>query len=116
MEHICPRRLYETQAQDTWRTNNTCSYCGSLNADEFMERVEAGTIKVGPTDKNYKVYVENLGGEPLSAIKFYFQHLSVEQKKRFVDLYNEQRVILGDPGVFYVNPFFMGFGKRKHDV
>jgi hypothetical protein len=81
-----------------------------------MARVEAGTIEVGPTDKNYKAYVKNLGGEPLSAIKFYYVHLSVEQKKRFVDFYNQGVVKLGYPGVFYVNPFFMGFGKRSDDV
>jgi hypothetical protein len=28
-----------------------------------MDRLEDGTIKLGSTDKNYKVYVENDGGE-----------------------------------------------------
>lgn len=39
--------------------------------------------------------------------KFYFQHLSVDQRKRFVDLYNDKTLKLAFPGHFYVRPFFM---------
>ena len=45
---------------DTWRDDDTCSYCGSLNPDVFMAHLEAGDIEVGTTDKNYKVYVHGL--------------------------------------------------------
>jgi hypothetical protein len=44
-------------------SSNHCDYCGSLHQDAFMERLEAGTISISGTDKNYKVYVENKGGE-----------------------------------------------------
>lgn len=38
--------------------------------------------------------------------KFYFQHLSLEQKKRFVELLNQKKVNIGYPGRFYVLPYF----------
>jgi len=40
--------------------------------------------------------------------KFYFQHLSPEQQKRFIELLNARKIKLGMPGHFYVLPFFMG--------
>lgn len=62
----CPRRVespsFKVPDEDHYRDDDTCSYCGSLNPDTFMDRLEAGDIEVGPTDKNYKVYVENRGG------------------------------------------------------
>lgn len=90
-----------------WRENNTCSYCGSLNPDAFMVRLEAGDITLDPTDKDYKVYVANAGGPDLrGAIKFYFQHLSADQRARFIELHNERKLNMGPPGHFYVAPFF----------
>jgi len=85
---------------DTWRDGKTCSYCGSLSPDEFLRRIEAGH-ELGPTDKNYKVYLNHPWG------KFYFQHLSVEQKQKFVDLINTKKLNIGYPGHFYVLPFFI---------
>lgn len=38
--------------------------------------------------------------------KFYFQHLSPEQRTRFVELINERKMKVGMPGHFYVLPFF----------
>lgn len=119
--------------------DGTCDYCGSLMPDAFMERLEAGTIKLGPTDKNYKVYVDNVGGKPFlrthridqpskpgeimkdprdqahwvwitdenNHCKFYFQHLNEVQQKRFVQLLNEKKIMIGVPGHFYVRPFFI---------
>jgi hypothetical protein len=109
------------------REDGTCSYCGSLDPDILMERIEAGTIKLTGSDKAYKTYIENDGGAPLlqsirvdkdggadpakwvwetrevSQGKFYFEHLSVEQRKRFVELWNEGRI----KNSLYVMPFFM---------
>lgn len=48
----------------TWREDETCSYCGSLNPDTLMRRLRAGDVILGTTDKNYKIYVINDGGEP----------------------------------------------------
>lgn len=120
----------------TWREDGTCSFCGSLNPDEFMRRLEAGDVEVGPTDKSYKVYVKNVGGaqfkqtyrdcpsdapkhgpddcthwvtREVGDTKFYFQHLSPEQQ-RFIELYNERRMRIGYPGHFYVTPFFCAPG------
>ncbi len=107
-----------------------CVSCGSLNADTFMARLEAGDVVLGPTDKNYKVYVANKGGAPfrqsyrtddahttdqsqwvwatreVGQAKFYFDHLSEPQKKRFVELLNEKKLVLDFPGHFYRLPYF----------
>jgi len=120
-----------------------CSYCGSLRPEDFMEMIRRGYY-VAPTDKNYKVYVGRpLTDEEREAYKqmphikelldagvseseltipqhrdeakFYFQHLSEEQKREFVDRYNarnkqsypEYGMKLAYPGHFYRLPFFM---------
>jgi hypothetical protein len=66
-----------------------------------MELVRDGAT-VGPTDKNYKVYLRASGGHA----KFYFQHLSSEQQAEFIDLNNTRRITYGEPGHLYVLPFF----------
>lgn len=71
-KQTCPRRMsdlgpWERAADlDEWRPDRgvigqdqiglSCSFCGSLNPDRFMELVRAGWV-VGPTDKNYKAYL-----------------------------------------------------------
>lgn len=137
--HICPRRgegpvIPGYPSEDHFREDGTCSFCGSLAPDEFMRRVEVGDVELGPTDKSYKVYVENKGGAPFKMTyrqcppgatctgpsdcthwvtvergeqKFYFQHLSVEQRIRFVELLDTGALKLGYPGRFYALPFFM---------
>ncbi len=164
----CPRRIEDGMHRDNsqfkhagsnkdkWRDENTCTYCGSLNQDVFMQHLEAGSVTLTPTDKNYKVYVEGLPNPnvgklkmrgssstpqsgknwkkvtPLSRLtmpklwssvrngdyvliepekatiqhKFYFQHLSQEQRERFVQLLNEKKLRLDMPGYFYRLPFF----------
>lgn len=130
---------------DAYRDDNTCSYCGSFNPEALMERIEAGTVELGPTDKNYKVYVKNNGGEPFKQTyrqcppperkvvdgkeiiercagpdtcthwvtrerdetKFYFQHFTEEQARKFIDLLNEKKLHIGYPGHFYIRPFFI---------
>ncbi len=103
----CPRRD-ESFAQDPTQTDEfltrgssrpVCSFCGSVSGDELMAYIEAGG-ELTPTDKDYKAY---LSGHA----KFYYQHLSEEQGRRFVDLVNEGKVKLAYPGHFYVRPFFM---------
>lgn len=89
--------------EDTENNVKTCNYCGSINQDQFMQLVEEGKISLGATDKNYKVYCHLENGKQL---KFYFQHLSEEQRKKFVDLYNERKIKFQGSG-FYVFPFFM---------
>lgn len=39
--------------------------------------------------------------------KFYFEHLSLDQRRRFIDLYNEKKVRFAHAGRFYRLPFFM---------
>lgn len=145
----CPRRgesvMGSYPGEDRYEeSDKTCSYCGSLDPEVFMQRLEAGDVELGPTDKSYKVYVRNVGGATFlqtyrncyemskpalptckgpddcshwvtretSQAKFYFQHLTDEQKQRFVELYNQhvrkERVMkIGYPGYFYSLPFFM---------
>jgi hypothetical protein len=40
--------------------------------------------------------------------KFYYQHLSMEQQHRFIDLHNSNQMKIGYPGYFYRHPFFAG--------
>lgn len=103
----CPRRdelgagaasVFKLPDEDDWRPNGTCSYCGSMAPEAFLAKAKAGD-ELGPTDKNYKVYVGGRG-------KFYFQHLSAEQRQEFVDLLNARTMNIGYPGRFYVLPFF----------
>lgn len=103
----CPRRAESfthltPPESDVWRPDGTCSYCGSMNPDAFMSAVKSGAV-LGTTDKAYKVYVDS---PTLGSGKFYFQHLSVEQRKEFVGLMNAKALkFAGDRG-FYVVPFF----------
>lgn len=106
-----------------------CTYCGSISGDAFMTFVREGG-HVGGTDKNYKAYVEkDTGIAPVPVVetvqtangssfeshstqpgtgvqngKFYYQHLSVDQRREFVDLWNDGKLNHS----IYVMPFFMG--------
>lgn len=113
----CPRRDEISNdtlgiKQDHWRNNgnfHTCSYCGSMHSDDFMRFAKEG-VELGPTDKNYKVYVkvpEYTGG------KFYFQHLPQEEKQPFIDLLNSKQLNIGYPGFFYRLPFFIAPATKR---
>jgi hypothetical protein len=113
---FCPRAIENGGGPDspftpplngemTWREDHTCSYCGSLSEESFFQAIEEG-VKLAPTDKNYKVYVDV---KVHGAGKFYFQHLSKEGRTKFVKLLNEKRVNLAAPGHFYVLPFFVSY-------
>lgn len=136
----CPRRSEwfggvpsNYPQSDTYRSDDTCSYCGSLNPDVFMARLESGDVDLGSTDKNYKAYVHNKGGtsfnqkyrdcpsgatckgpddcthwttREMGQTKFYFQHLSEEQKHRFIELLNAKKITFAGGCGFYVLPFF----------
>ena len=114
--HRCPRRdeMFLTVGlgqEDTWLPGSmvrTCSYCGSLHPDDFMRCAEVG-LRLGATDKNYKVYVDAPGK---SHAKFYFQHLSQEQRNWFITLANDRQLNMGGYD-FYVDPFFMQRKSRK---
>ena len=103
---LCPRRgesagPFKLPEEDAWGEGKTCSYCGSLDPDVFLDRARKGE-ELGPTDKDYKVYVGKTDNE-----KFYFQHLGREQRVEFVRLMNEKKLNIGYPGHFYVLPFFV---------
>lgn len=135
-QHLCPRRAENPMGaaarlpdHDTWTKRagqRTCSYCGSMHPDDFLDQWEAGGT-VGPTDKDYKAYFDADGVHS----KFYFQHLDEEQRHRFIDLYNsvadanriretrqpEVEIVVnvpgpkvGFPGHFYRLPFFVKVG------
>lgn len=106
---LCPRRIempstFRLDPADTWRRRPgdaelTCSHCGSLHPLAFM-RAAANDVELGPTDKSYKVYVGAQG-------KFYFQHLSIDDRLVFIELLNAKVPHIGDPGYFYTRPFFI---------
>jgi hypothetical protein len=115
MEHKgCPRgnmeigvftKFAKTAKWDKDEGKRRCSYCGSLHPDDFMERVKAGEILTG-TDKNYKVYI---GVHD----KFYWYHLSEDQMKEFVDLWNEKKLNLEPKFGIYKLPYFVDKKENK---
>lgn len=137
---LCPRRAespfksFPENERDHWGGDGKCSYCGSISPATLFERIEKGTVRLSPTDKNYKLYVYNEGGakfpmwhtrtcpdvmtcdratcthwtkDEQDMTKFYFQHLSREEQEKFVALFNEKKLKFTEPGGFYVMPFFM---------
>lgn len=132
-QQTCPRRMSDwgpwerAENLDTWTTGHgvtgqdrvglSCSFCGSLHPDKFMELVRDSWV-VGPTDKNYKAYLgraaadnDHAGAEACSQeAKFYYQHLSAEQRAEFIELHNAGRMRIGYPGHLYTLPFFAGRG------
>lgn len=111
----CPRRMQELgpweykEDLDNWfkigSEYTSCSFCGSMDPEDFLELMRSGAGTLGSTDKNYKVYI-NLPGE---MHKFYFMHFDKEQKMKFIDLYNNRKinkVSIGYPGYLYTTPFF----------
>lgn len=135
-QQTCPRRMSDwgpwerAENLDTWTTGHgvigqdrvglSCSFCGSLNPDRFMELVREGWV-VGPTDKSYKAYLgrsaadsNHAGPESCSQeAKFYFQHLSAEQQAEFIELHNAGQMKIGYPGRLYTLPYFAGSGSRE---
>lgn len=135
----CPRRAENPSADihfpgdDKFTSDDCCSYCGSLNPETVMKRIEAGDVQIIPTDKNYKAYVRNQGGENFKSshrtdsnpwkgwgapehtwvteergeAKFYYPHMTAEQQERFIELVNEKKMKIGIPGHFYVLPYFI---------
>ena len=108
----CPRRMQEfgtwdrVENMDRWAKRErhlTCTFCGSLHPDTFIELVEAG-FQVGPTDKSYKAYLVAPDGAHVG--KFYYQHLSKEQQMHFIEIYNAGNMHVGYPGYFYCLPYF----------
>lgn len=109
--HTCGRR-YDAfsvgrgvKHADFWINDSlmgiTCCYCGSISPEEFFKLVQEGK-EVTPTDKGYKAYID---GDK----KFYFQHLTLEDRQTFIDLYNSKKMRLAHPGHFYTRPFFVTF-------
>lgn len=119
-KHTCPRRaedgtdVHRPQFAlptgpnlDTWDVREggglrKCSYCGSVHPDDLIERLKAGD-ELGPTDKNYKAYLEYSVGFN----KFYYQHLSAEQRTEFIAMLNARSIRFGYPGYFTVLPYFV---------
>lgn len=124
---VMARRLPE---EDHWRDDGSCSYCGSVSPETLFRVIDEGGV-LTPTDKNYKVYVRGSGlkqsyrdcpedaectgpddcphwvTRDVTESKFYFQHLDVDQRKRFIELLNAKKIKLDAPGYFYNLPFFI---------
>lgn len=120
--HTCPRRIedgthttdspftFAGPNKDTYTSGHGligqargCSYCGSMHPDDFMEAMRSGK-ELGVTNKNYKAYVAT--GDPNGG-KFYFQHLSAEQRTEFIQLLNDKQVVFEGGYGFEVLPYFI---------
>lgn len=132
---VCPRAVDDGRSMFRFENrpaeDKTCDYCGSMMGDDFMARLEAGDILLGVTTKTYKVYVRNNGGAPFlgshrvdeahtadqsqwkwttverEQSKFYFQHLTGDQQKRFVELLNANRIKFDGGYRFNPLPYFV---------
>lgn len=71
-----------------------------LTPSVALDQIEAGE-EIIPTDKNYKMYVGP------KQDKCYFDEFTVEEKQRFIDLWNSKKLRIGYPYYFYVLPFFV---------
>lgn len=142
-EHQCPRghgdgAPFPFGGKAVWRSDETCSYCGSVHPDVVMERLEAGTVLLGSTSKDYKVYLHSPEGTPLFRqsfrgdgdpggtdpskwvwttretrdAKFYFMHFSEQQMRRFIELYNEKRIKFEGGLGFTRLPYFCASRQR----
>ena len=112
-EFMCGRRMdgypyaKALAGPDYWRFDGTCNYCGSLSPEQLFQAIE-DECEIGPTDKDYKVYVEGEKAPKVrGAGKFYFQHLSETEQRKFIALLNLKKINFGHPGHFYVKPFFI---------
>src|ERR1700740_2575045 len=54
---VCGRQSITSAPEAFWEADGTCSYCGSLSPTRLFECIEQG-VKITPTDKGYKVYVD----------------------------------------------------------
>lgn len=73
---------------DTWKEDDTCSYCGGTNPDKIIKLMKESGYCLSPTDKDYKYYVNApMEGNGYSSVKLYIQHCSQEQ----LDQINEIR-------------------------
>jgi len=59
-----------------------------------------------PTDGQERFIQFGTNGA-INHAKFYFQHLSPEQRTKFVQLLNDKKMNIGYPGYFYSLPYFV---------
>jgi hypothetical protein len=118
VKDTCPRRQENHEIVEElldgwfWRDDLLyCDYCGSLQPDMLLSLMATTGCELGPTDKNFKVYVKRQGQH---VGKFYFQHFSIENCQRFIELYNQKprTFTVGYPHHFYVLPFFVALEGR----
>lgn len=64
-------------------------------------------LENGWRDHSHYTWIRTLKRGSHRESKFYFEHLSDEQKTRFVELLNEGKLSLRAPGYFYRLPFFI---------
>lgn len=119
-KHTCPRRIENGMHSasspmrgagenlDTYKEGRGlvgqprgCTYCGSMSPEDFLEAVK-NKAEIGPTDKSYKLYIDDHKG------KFYTQHLSPEQGHAFYQMMQANEVNWGYPGYPYVPLYLPG--------
>ncbi len=103
MSFSCPRRFLPKENADVWRGDSTCSYCGSTKPAKILDEIRKRAVTIGPTDKNYKIYLEYPDRRTKKA---YFQHFSADERKEFLELLNNKTMQIGYPKHFYVLPYF----------
>lgn len=130
--HTCPRRIedgtdttdspftFAGPNRDTYQSGHGlvgqgrgCTYCGSMHPGDFMEALRDGA-RLGVTDKNYKAYVEGYQGNGPNGGKFYYQHLSVEQRHELIRMLNAREIKFQEIDGMFLDfrhgalPYFIG--------
>jgi hypothetical protein len=97
-----------------------CTFCGSMEPGDFLEAVKDGA-EIGPTDKSYKLYVQQPNPDPdrlhpMSGSHSASPHSTLTEL-RWEDMTEEQAAEArrvfggGDDGPHYE---WIGFGTRPH--
>jgi hypothetical protein len=101
---VCPRRVDDAPwvvkfpDRDHWRSNGTCSYCGSLRPLDILSALAKGAA-LTPTDKPYKAYLDGK--------HFYFQHFSKDERERFIRMLNDKQITFSFPATFTLHHSFI---------
>ena len=86
-----------------WDHRDCCSFCGSMRPSLALAAIRAGATVV-PTDKNYKIYINDWPpgmASPNPAGKCYLNHFSEAQAVEFVELDLDGKMKIATPGHFY---------------
>jgi len=79
IKFTCPGRIHASALPDFFTTSGKCTYCGSMEPEVFLRRVENGVEVTAVKETKTFFFVDGS--------KFCFHHLDTEQHDRLKKLY-----------------------------